>query len=172
MAGIDQPSVISDAGPIIHLDELAALDLLSDFRAVMIPRQVWSEIVRHRPRLTLDEVPGACLVDVTNGPSPRLRALANSLSLDVGEIAALALMEDRGTPLLLCDDASARLAAESLGCVVHGTIGVLVRSIRTGKRSHAEILAILRSLPQQSSLHISGNLLAAIIAKIDQEHGR
>jgi hypothetical protein len=29
---LDSPVVIADAGPLIHLDELAALDILGDFR--------------------------------------------------------------------------------------------------------------------------------------------
>lgn len=41
--------VISDAGPIIHLDELAHLDLLSDFIPVIISKTVYSEIATHRP---------------------------------------------------------------------------------------------------------------------------
>ena len=47
MAAIDE--VICDAGPLIHLDELSALDLLSDFSAVFVPQDVWSEVERHRP---------------------------------------------------------------------------------------------------------------------------
>ena len=43
--------VVCDAGPPIHLDEVGCLDLLADFRAVLIPVAVWQEIARHRPSL-------------------------------------------------------------------------------------------------------------------------
>jgi hypothetical protein len=29
--------VVSDAGPLIHLDELACLELLDDFKSILIP---------------------------------------------------------------------------------------------------------------------------------------
>ncbi|NLE58300.1 MAG: hypothetical protein GX616_08065 [Planctomycetes bacterium] len=81
-------------------------------------------------------------------------------------------MEARRARLLLCDDAAARLAAESLGFAVHGTIGVLARGIRTGMRTREEVLALLRSLPQRSTLHISAKLLTAIIAEVEQAPDR
>jgi len=34
-------TVISDAGPIIHLDELGSLDLLAGLGAILIPAEVW-----------------------------------------------------------------------------------------------------------------------------------
>ncbi len=50
MGESDSPVVVSDAGPLIHLDEIGCLELL-DFPAVLIPTQVWEEVVRHRPGL-------------------------------------------------------------------------------------------------------------------------
>ena len=41
--------VVCDAGPLIHFDELGCLDLLTDFRAVLVPEQVWREVQHHRP---------------------------------------------------------------------------------------------------------------------------
>ena len=43
------PVVVCDAGPVIHLDELGCLNLLSDFTEILIPEAVWSEVQRHRP---------------------------------------------------------------------------------------------------------------------------
>jgi hypothetical protein len=41
--------VICDAGPLIHLDELESLSLLTDFDNVWVPEQVWQEVETHRP---------------------------------------------------------------------------------------------------------------------------
>ena len=41
--------VIADAGPLIHLDELASFDILADFGTVIVPDAVWREVERHRP---------------------------------------------------------------------------------------------------------------------------
>lgn len=48
--GVSSTVVIADAGPIIHLDELASLDLLADFGKVIVPETVWQEVQRHRPQ--------------------------------------------------------------------------------------------------------------------------
>ena len=42
--------VVCDAGPLIHLDELDSLRLLSDFDPLLVPGQVWQEVVQHRPQ--------------------------------------------------------------------------------------------------------------------------
>ena len=41
--------VVCDAGPLIHLDEVGCLDLLTDFHAILVPEQVWREVEHHRP---------------------------------------------------------------------------------------------------------------------------
>jgi len=43
--------VVLDAGPLIHLDELAVLSLLEDFAELLVPDEVWNEVERHRPGL-------------------------------------------------------------------------------------------------------------------------
>ncbi|UZQ53234.1 hypothetical protein OOK60_12035 [Trichothermofontia sichuanensis B231] len=42
-------SIVCDAGPLIHLDELKVVWLLNDFQQVLIPDQVWAEVAVHRP---------------------------------------------------------------------------------------------------------------------------
>ena len=41
-------TVICDAGPVIHLDEINCLNLLDDFEEIIIPAAVEKEIKRHR----------------------------------------------------------------------------------------------------------------------------
>ena len=88
----------------------------------------------------------------------------------MGKIDARVTVVDAGPLIhLLTDDAAARLAGESVGLHVHGTIGVLIRSIRSGRRSKAEVLSLLRGLPRTSSLHISRGLLDTVILQVSQE---
>ena len=42
-------NVILDAGPIIHLEEIDCLYLLTDFKRLIIPDAVWREVEYHRP---------------------------------------------------------------------------------------------------------------------------
>ena len=70
--------------------------------------------------------------------------------------------------ILLTDDAAARLAAATLGYSVHGSIGILLRAIRRQQRTRDAILAILRRLPEQSTLHIRSGLLQEIITELEK----
>jgi predicted nucleic acid-binding protein len=87
----------------------------------------------------------------------------------VGETEALALMEKNPQAIFLTDDASARMVAEQMGFKVHGTIGILVRSIRRSQMEPGEALHILKEVPSQSTLYIKLSLLDEIILKIKKE---
>lgn len=72
--------------------------------------------------------------------------------------------------MLLTDDTAARLAAQSLHIRVHGTIGILVRAIRRRQKSRDEVITLLRSLPNLSTLHIRRSLLNEIIRDVEQSN--
>ncbi len=100
--------VICDAGPIIHLDELACLDLMGDFEEILIPDTVWKEIEHHRPS-ALEKTGTSfrrCLPE--NRMSEPLSVVCQMFSLDAGEIEALAILERHPSVLFLTDDAAAR----------------------------------------------------------------
>jgi hypothetical protein len=68
--------VVCDAGPLIHLDELEALELLGDFQSVLVPDTVWVEAEAHRPNL-FDRMAGAFIrVGPRHPPPASLVALA------------------------------------------------------------------------------------------------
>ena len=166
MAENESADVVLDAGPIIHLDELGCLDLLEGFGELRVPRAVWQEVEQHRPQLAPTGEIQLKLCDVSISPSAALLALVRNLDLDAGEIAALCRLEQDRGKLFLCDDSAARLAAESLGFKVHGTIGIAVRAIRRRTRTVAEVKNILAQIPTRSTLHISRSLLAEIISSL------
>jgi predicted nucleic acid-binding protein len=166
MARIDEHSVVVDAGPLIHLDELACLDLLADFSPLIAPDAVWVEVRRHRPHVEHGSIKGLQIVSVIWPFSQQLAVLADTLDLASGETSALAIAERYGLRMLLTDDAAARLAGESLGLRVHGTIGIVVRSIRRGLRSRDKVVEILRTLRERSTLHIAGDLLASVMEAV------
>lgn len=67
---------------------------------------------------------------------------------------------------MLCDDAAARLAAKALRIRAYGTLGVLLRAIRRGQRRRDEVLEVLRTLRVRSTLHVSADLLRAIVDEV------
>lgn len=88
--------------------------------------------------------------------------------MDLGEQAALTLMENYPDAIFLTDDAAARLAADTFGYHVHGSIGILVRAVRRQQRTRDEIITIFTELPNRSSLHIRQKLLQDIIAELTE----
>src|SRR6185295_10175106 len=86
---LSQLEVVCDAGPLIHLDEIACLDLFSDFSTV--PSQVWAEVVRHRPTALQSPI-RLHQVSVEISADPQFQVLVRALSLDIGEQAALSHM--------------------------------------------------------------------------------
>ncbi len=160
-------AVVCDAGPLIHLDELGCLDLLSDFAAALVPEAVWLEVGRHRPsalrRRKVQLQRRAALPE----PVPELKQLAEAFLLASGEVEALRLVQQLPDAMLLTDDAAARLVAERLGQEVHGTIGIIVRAVRRGQRTKRQVLNLLRAIRTRSSLFIDERLLASIIEEVN-----
>ena len=162
-------TVVCDAGPAIHLDELDCLELLKDFQEILFPNTVWEEINRYRPSaLNKADLPFVQRPGKTPSSEPLL-TLCKILSLDAGEIEALVLMEQRSQAMFLTDDAAARLVAKQMSFNVHGTIGILIRSIRQGQKSPREVLDIIKDIPFRSSLYIKHALLQEIQLKIKSE---
>ncbi len=169
MGTIDQGSslVVCDAGPLIHLDELGALELLADFAKVLVPDAVWREVKQHRPDALIH--PGVMLhrIKPRMAVTPELEAMAQIFSLHTGEWEALRVALEHRPGLLLTDDTAARLAAGNLRIGTHGTIGILVRAIRRRQRTKGEILAVLRSIPSRSTLHLKSSLLESVISEVE-----
>ena len=162
--------VVCDAGPLIHLDELGCLDLLEDFGEVLVPDAVWREVMQHRPSALAGDVPGWQRMEKSQERmSAALRNLTETMNLHRGEQEALALAVKRSGALLITDDTAARLAAGSMGIVVHGTIGIVVRSIRRRQRTKGQVVELLRSIPQRSTLHLRRSLLEEVIAQVESD---
>lgn len=138
--------VVCDAGPLIHLDELGCLELLSSFSQVWVPSAVWKEIERHRPlALTNSRVRlSLAAIDVFMS---EVDSIARLFSLHRGELEAIQFAKQINTDILLTDDSAARLAATHMTIRVHGTIGVLLRASRLGQKTKSEIVTVLRELP-------------------------
>ncbi len=168
MAMTKSALVVADAGPLIHLDELAALDVLSDYEAVLVPNAVWLEVLHHRPPAL--QHGGIKLIRQAPLPaSARINALAALYTLHHGEREALTLCFNHNINLLITDDTAARLAAKNLNITTHGTLGLLIRAVRQRLRTPSEVLALLAAIPQQTTLHIRSSLLEDVISQVKTE---
>jgi predicted nucleic acid-binding protein len=161
---------VLDAGPLIHLDELDRLNLLNDFKELLVPQVVFDEALKHRPHLQLAGVTNLEIIHAPLQLPDDLQKLADALALHAGERAALAVLKARNGQFLLSDDAAARTVAKMVGFQTHGTIGLILRSCRRGKISKTEMLQLLRELPTRTTLHLRRELLDSILATAAAEN--
>ena len=168
MAMTDEILVVADAGVLIHLDELGALDVLSHYATVFVPNAVWNEVLHHRPQALQHSE-----VNLSRFPAvpylPEVNAVSTLFTLHHGECEALSLCLHKAIDTLLTDDTAARLAAKNLNLKARGTLGLLIRAVRCNLRSVDEVLALLAAIPEKSSLHIRPALLNDVIAQLKAE---
>lgn len=151
--------VVSDTGPLLHLHEAKALDLMSLTGDVHIPIAVDAEMSQHEATWPIHR-PTWVIIDTVLPPyTAEAEAWQQAGLLDVGEAQAIALTRQLSADWLLTDDAAARLLGQSLGLEVHGSLGIVLWSAATGHLTHAEAESILNRLAN-SSLWISARVLA------------
>jgi predicted nucleic acid-binding protein len=113
-------SVVSDAGPIIHLDELGCLHLMKDFDKVLVPDGVRREVLEHRSIMFQDEDVKWVGFSCKPAVEEPLGTMCRIFSLGAGEVEALAILNMDPGLVLLTDDAAARLVASRLGFAFMG----------------------------------------------------
>jgi predicted nucleic acid-binding protein len=106
--------VVLDAGPIIHLDEIGCLNLLSDFDEPLVPESVWNAVEHHRPSALHKTVVSLIKKHVGTEKTAQVHILSNAFNLYAGEKEALSLCIQQPSSIFLTDDTAARLAAKSL----------------------------------------------------------
>lgn len=131
-----KPTVVTNAGPLVHLALLDHFHLLHDlFHDVFVPEAVYGEVVVQGGGL-----PGASETEaaVRKGlfrqvkVQDRIAVDALLAELDVGEAEAIVLAREANVGRILLDDRAARNKAALMGLNVTGTIGVLLLAQGTG----------------------------------------
>jgi predicted nucleic acid-binding protein len=115
---------VADTGPILHLAEAHAIELLSQLESVVVPPAVVEELSRMLPGQPLP----ASLEIVALEKTRQQEAVDwhHAGLIDRGEAHAIALVRQIGAGVLLTDDAAARLFASSLAIRAHGSLGVVL----------------------------------------------
>ena len=150
--------VVADTGPILHLHEAEALQLLALVGEVFIPEAVQAELNSLLPGwehikpdwLKVHPLSSPLREEAMNWVSAQL--------LNVGEAEAISLARQLIADWLLTDDAAARLLAQSLGLEVHGSLGVVLWAAAEGHISYLEGEEILNRLTA-SSLWVSPSVI-------------
>ena len=151
--------VVCDTGPILHLLEAGALNVLRLTGAVLIPPVVELELANRVPDWRTTRP--AWIEAKTLEHSLAAEAIAWEASgvLHAGEAQSLALAKQIGADWFLTDDAAARILALSIGLEAHGSLGVVLWAAATGHLARPEAELCLDGLAK-SSLWVSERVLA------------
>ncbi|RDZ51742.1 nucleic acid-binding protein, partial [Haloferax sp. Atlit-10N] len=136
---------VVDAGPIIHLDEIDALALLSVVDELLIPQTVYQELEAGMVPPALETIEYELVESDTTGLG---------VELDPGETAALTVASERAA-VLLTDDLAARDAANDRDVEVHGSIGILVLASTRGELEKSAAAELMRALQTETSLFVT-----------------
>lgn len=149
---------VADAGPIIHLDEIDALDLLSVADGLLIPQTVFDEL----EACTVPPALSNIKYEIVEADITEL-----AVDLDPGETAALAVASERSA-VLLTDDLAARDAAKDLDVEVHGSIGVIVLAHTRGELNKSKAIELMRALQAETSRFIRDAVVEQGIGVLDK----
>jgi predicted nucleic acid-binding protein len=159
--------VVSNTGPLLHLQEAQLLSLLEQVGQLYIPKAVDLEMVQY-DQDWCDHKPGWIVAATVSAAHDTQAAQWQQVGLlHPGEAEAIALTRELGADWFLTDDGAARVFAVSLGLEVHGSLGIVLWAAAVGHLSREGAESALNRL-MQSSLWISARVLAEAHAALDQ----
>jgi predicted nucleic acid-binding protein len=160
-------AAVADAGPLIHLDELSCLKLLDCYTTVWIPRTVSLEAQKHRPGWQSRGPSSIKIVDVPRADVENIR-MSLKTELDAGELESLALWKRYQTASIVCDDLAARRVAKEMGAPIIGTLGLIIKAARQGRIDTSSAIELIRSIPDETTLHVRRDLLQTAVSEIER----
>jgi len=140
--------IVNNAGPLIHLAKIGRLNLLEDvFGEIIVPRTVKVEVIdkgkeKGRPDAFL--IDNVDWIKIAEDP-PNADRFAEKAGLHRGEACAILLAKSFNVPVLL-DDSDARKFALGLGLEVVGSVGIIIKAVRSGIISKSDGLVDLEKL--------------------------
>ncbi|MBM4035007.1 MAG: hypothetical protein FJ291_24965 [Planctomycetes bacterium] len=159
--------VVSDTGPILHLYEAGALDLMGCFPEVHIPPAVARELAEAIPDWLSEEPTWLVVTHLTPSFVEEAREWEATGILGPGEAEAIALARQLHADWFLTDDSAARLFAEVAGLEAHGSLGVVLWAGAVGHLTYAEANGMLKRLAQ-TSLWVSASVLGEAHTALDE----
>lgn len=160
--------VVSDAGPLIHLEEIGSLDLLRVFERIHLPDAVWNETVfgEHVSETRLSD--REFNIRHTLDPQSIETFVQNQQLTDLhtGERESLYLCKSVGIDCLLTDDLAVREASKRLNIRPIGSVGVIIRAYHLKVISIESMEHQLYQLYETSSLFVTRTIIDRAIEAI------
>jgi len=150
-------TAVSNAGPLIHLAKIGRLNLLREiFNEIIIPKAVKVEVIdkgREKGKPDAFLIDAVDWIKVIDDPTNAYQ-LAEKVGIHPGEACAILLAKSLEVPVLL-DDSDARKFALGLGLKVVGSVGIIIKAVRSGLISKDEGLNDLEKLANVMWLNVN-----------------
>lgn len=156
-----RPAVF-DTGPFIHLQEIQQLNLLDLFETIFTTREIIEEWNNSVPLSNIS------VRDLTSTSKDFAQYIIEKYKLHLGEATGISLCRQEKIVLFFTDDLDAKETAHSLGLEPHGTLAILLRSLRKDLLTKQESIDLIESLYTQSSLFFTKDLKDWTIAEIQK----
>ena len=153
-------SVISDAGPIIHLSEIKMINCFTIFNTVYISREVYNEVKKgNLPGSNEIETEKFEILDLKSFQKDRSIYYSQKYQISTADASVIALAKDKRIDIALTDDLDLRDALKSNKIRPVGSIGIIVRAYKYNKLTCSEAIKALDDLFMISSLYVTSKLI-------------
>lgn len=156
-----KPAVF-DTGPFIHLQEIQQLKLVSLFQFILTTPEIMQEWRNSIP------VSNLTIKELTAPSKDFAKYIIERYNLHLGEATGISLCRQEKIVLFFTDDLEAKDTAHSLGLKSHGTLAIILRSLREGLLTKPETINLINMLYAQSSLFFTRDLKEWTITEIQK----
>lgn len=153
---------VLDAGPLIHLHEVEAIPALGLITKKCVTPEVTEEMSDPFPKKLLTIIP----LDASGKDYSKL--LMERDEIDLGEATSIALCRKEGVQLFFTDDLEARDCARREGLLAHGSLAIVLRSLRERVIDKGQSMRILDDLHNKSSLYVTSDLISHVKKEIEK----
>ncbi|MBA7693600.1 hypothetical protein ES703_102186 [subsurface metagenome] len=165
---------VINASPLIYLSKLGVIEILPKlFKKIVTTPAVKQEVLQEEnaPEHTiLNEIFNQWL-EVTTVKGEVVKSLLK-LQIHRGEAEIIALgrklQTQEKTVVILIDDLLAREIANSLGLMVTGTVGTLLRALKMKEITRKKCRTLMEQLITTTDFRLSAKLYARIIREIER----
>ena len=166
---------IVNASPLIFLGKIGVLDLLPQlFDEIITTEKVKGEVLRKElapEKIMLDQAFNSWL-HIAEAHNPQLEKRLSEFNIQEGEVTVLILayelLKTKKQPITIIDDRAAREIARTMGLIITGTIGIILRSVKKEFISKTEGTRYLNMLSQETDFRMSVSLYARLISEIEK----
>ena len=153
---------VADTGPLLHLHQIGAVQLLPQLGEVWTTPVVAQELQRHAPELCgAAWPPWLRVAEVSVSAQMQAHQWRQAGLLHAGEAEALAHARELHPDAFLTDDGDAREFARIYGLESRGTLGIVLLAATRGLVSGEEAARLLDQLEVASTLWLSPRVARA-----------